>query len=44
MRAMCARLPKARLHEISSVFGHDAFLKESDTLGKHFASELPATP
>jgi homoserine O-acetyltransferase len=44
MRAMCARLPKARLHEISSVFGHDAFLKESEVLGKIFASELPAAP
>jgi homoserine O-acetyltransferase len=40
MQAMCGRLPKARLHEISSVYGHDAFLKESDVLRKIFADEL----
>lgn len=32
MRAMTARLPDARLHEISSLLGHDAFLKEADQL------------
>jgi len=28
VRTMVARLPTGRLHEISSVYGHDAFLKE----------------
>jgi len=32
IRAMVARLQQGRLHEISSVFGHDAFLKETDQL------------
>lgn len=32
MRAMAARLPHAKLHEISSVYGHDAFLKEGELL------------
>jgi len=32
MRAMVARLPSAKLHEISSVYGHDAFLKEAERL------------
>jgi homoserine O-acetyltransferase len=32
MRALTARLPDARLHEISSLLGHDAFLKEADQL------------
>jgi homoserine O-acetyltransferase len=32
MRALAARLPDARLHEFSSLFGHDAFLKEADQL------------
>jgi homoserine O-acetyltransferase/O-succinyltransferase len=32
MRAMTARLPDARLHEMSSLLGHDAFLKEADQL------------
>jgi homoserine O-acetyltransferase len=30
VRALVARLPHGRLHEISSLHGHDAFLKESD--------------
>lgn len=29
MRALAARLPDAQLHEISSLHGHDAFLKEA---------------
>jgi homoserine acetyltransferase len=29
---MVARLQQGRLHELSSVFGHDAFLKETDQL------------
>jgi homoserine O-acetyltransferase len=32
MRALAARLPDAHLHEISSLLGHDAFLKEADQL------------
>ena len=32
MRALAARLPNARLHEISSPHGHDAFLKEAGQL------------
>ncbi len=30
MRAMAARLPHATLQEISSLYGHDAFLKEAE--------------
>ena len=40
MRAMCARLPHAKLHEISSVYGHDAFLKEAERLKELFAKAL----
>jgi homoserine O-acetyltransferase/O-succinyltransferase len=40
MRAMVARLPNAELHEISSVFGHDAFLKENRQLKPIFANAL----
>ncbi len=36
MRAMTARLPNARLHEISSLLGHDAFLKEAEQLKQVF--------
>ena len=32
MRALAARLPDARLHEFSSLHGHDAFLKEAEQL------------
>lgn len=32
MQALAARLPRAQLHEISSPFGHDAFLKEAQQL------------
>jgi homoserine O-acetyltransferase/O-succinyltransferase len=32
LRGLAARLPIAKLHEISSIYGHDAFLKESDQL------------
>lgn len=32
MRALTARLPNATLHEISSLLGHDAFLKEAEQL------------
>ena len=40
MRAMVARLPNAELHEISSVYGHDAFLKENRLLKPIFANVL----
>jgi homoserine O-acetyltransferase len=36
MRALAARLPDARLHEISSPHGHDAFLKEPGQLRPAF--------
>jgi homoserine O-acetyltransferase/O-succinyltransferase len=32
LRALAARLPRATLTELSSVYGHDAFLKESNQL------------
>jgi homoserine O-acetyltransferase len=32
MRALCGALPRAQLQEISSYYGHDAFLKETATL------------
>lgn len=44
MRAMVARLPNAELHEISSVYGHDAFLKENRRLAPIFANVLNETP
>jgi homoserine O-acetyltransferase/O-succinyltransferase len=37
MRALAARMPDARLHEISSPHGHDAFLKEPGQLRPTFA-------
>jgi homoserine O-acetyltransferase len=40
MRAMVARLPSAKLHEISSVYGHDAFLKEAERLRPILAATL----
>jgi len=40
IRAMVARLPSGRLHEISSIFGHDAFLKESEQLRSVFAAAI----
>jgi homoserine O-acetyltransferase len=47
MRAMVARLPNAELHEISSVYGHDAFLKENRRLAPIFAhvlNDIPGNP
>jgi homoserine O-acetyltransferase len=44
MRAMVARLPVARLHEISSIYGHDAFLKETEQLRRIFAVALESAP
>jgi len=43
MRAMVARLPNAELHEISSVYGHDAFLKENRHLAPIFEKALSPT-
>ena len=40
VRGMVARLHSARLHEISSIYGHDAFLKESQQLHGVFAAAL----
>jgi len=40
VRALVARLRHGRLHEISSLFGHDAFLKEVEQLRGIFASAL----
>ena len=40
VRAMVARLPTARLYKISSVYGHDAFLKEAEQLRSIFAAAL----
>jgi homoserine O-acetyltransferase len=44
MRALAARLPRARLHEISSLYGHDAFLKEAAALQPLFESLYGAVP
>jgi homoserine O-acetyltransferase len=38
MRALAAKLPRARLHELSSPHGHDAFLKEAAQLAPIFSS------
>jgi homoserine O-acetyltransferase/O-succinyltransferase len=40
VRAMVARLGAGRFHEISSLYGHDAFLKESQQLRGLFAAAL----
>jgi homoserine O-acetyltransferase len=40
LRALAARLPLGRLHEISSIYGHDAFLKESHQLRSIFRTAL----
>ena len=44
MRALAARLPRARLHEMSSLHGHDAFLKEADALQAVFAAVVRSCP
>ena len=41
MRALTARLPDARLHEFSSLLGHDAFLKEAEQLRSVLALIYP---
>ncbi len=40
VRGMVARLGAGRCHEISSIYGHDAFLKESQQLRGVFAAAL----
>jgi homoserine O-acetyltransferase len=40
VRSMVARLPTARLHEITSIYGHDAFLKESEQLRPIFNAAI----
>jgi homoserine O-acetyltransferase/O-succinyltransferase len=40
VRGMVARLGAGRFHEISSIYGHDAFLKESQQLRGIFAAAL----
>ncbi|MDB6088047.1 MAG: Homoserine O-succinyltransferase [Gammaproteobacteria bacterium] len=40
LRGLAARLPVAKLHEISSIYGHDGFLKESDQLRGIFTAAL----
>ena len=44
MRTMVERLPRARLTEISSPFGHDAFLKEREALRPVFERLLEESP
>jgi homoserine O-acetyltransferase len=44
VRAMAARLARGHLQEISSVYGHDAFLKEAEQLRGIFASALGNAP
>jgi homoserine O-acetyltransferase len=44
MRALTARLPDARLHEVSSLLGHDAFLKEAEQLRAVFSLLYPGDP
>jgi homoserine O-acetyltransferase/O-succinyltransferase len=43
VRGMVARLPSGRLHEISSLYGHDAFLKESEQLRPIFNAAIGST-
>lgn len=40
MQVLAAALPRAKLHVIGSLYGHDAFLKEPDQLRPIFASCL----
>lgn len=45
LRALAERLgPRSRLHEISSAYGHDAFLKDAAQLEPIFASALESSP
>jgi homoserine O-acetyltransferase len=40
VRALGARLGEARVHEISSIYGHDAYLRESEPLRRLIAEGL----
>jgi homoserine O-acetyltransferase/O-succinyltransferase len=40
VRALTARLPQGELYEISSIYGHDAFLKENEQLKRVFKAAL----
>jgi homoserine O-acetyltransferase len=44
LQAMAGRLPQATLHEISSLFGHDAFLKEAEQLRPILGRLLESAP
>jgi homoserine O-acetyltransferase len=44
VRGLVARLPYGRLYEISSIYGHDAFLKESEQLRPIFNVAIGSTP
>jgi homoserine O-acetyltransferase len=44
VRSLVARLPSGRIHEISSIYGHDAFLKESEQLRPIFNAALGSAP
>jgi len=41
MRALSKNLPRAELHELSSPYGHDAFLKEAQQLRPIFECLYP---
>jgi homoserine O-acetyltransferase/O-succinyltransferase len=44
LRALAARLPRGHLREISSIYGHDAFLKESHQLRGIFRAAFGSAP
>lgn len=44
VEALVARLPAGRLVTLASIYGHDAFLKESDALRPIFADCLEGSP
>ncbi len=44
MRALAARLPDAHFHELSSLHGHDAFLKEAEQLKPILAPLSASSP
>ncbi len=44
LRALAARLPRGHLQEISSIYGHDAFLKESQQLRGIFRAAFGSAP
>ena len=44
LRALAARLPRGHVQEISSIYGHDAFLKESHQLRGIFRAAVGSAP